>query len=253
MRPITELKSIDVGVVANLAADQEGMSHVANMVVANPALFLIVMGILKATNMNDQGTSSPAGDIGVAFSVGFLTAWHVCQQDAMDTYTEQLEAGEPTLPTVKDPVPVPSTILATFTELVGTCKACDGAGILAEGVGCEACDGMGHVPIKNVVDASPTPTTSLNNIDGIIKEANRQSHCDFEKTDTGNHEPESCPDCHGTGFTDEAGRNKCQKCYGAGTLEPGEQTIECEACAGAGSEGGIQCPECIGTGRLLND
>jgi hypothetical protein len=169
------------------------------MVGDSPALFLTVMGILKATNLNDKGNSSPAGDIAVSFSVGFLTAWHVCQQAEMDAYAEHLEAGEPVPPTVKDSVPAP-TIPPTFA-LTDTCLACEGNGILAEGEPCAACSGMGWVRQKNVAD-TPLATKP------------EPEHTDFEKTDkAATRDAEPCDHCNGTGAH---GGVQCPKCFGNG-------------------------------------
>jgi hypothetical protein len=218
MKPITELESINPGVLANLGTDSEGMGHVANLTTQDPRVFLTLMGIIKATNLNDRGASSAAGDIGVAFSIGFLTAWHICQNDALAEFSESLTTGradEP--PSIETGKPL-GRFIPAMTDLQGTCEICHGGGVGGDGTACEHCTGLGFVKLKNVVDASPGGNIKqdLDALDRVLEDALEKGYPDFQETgkDIG-HDAEPCDICHGGGIFEGTA---CAKCFGKGIL-----------------------------------
>jgi len=198
MKPITELNRIDPQVIAALGMDQEGMGHAAKLTVQDPNVFLTVLGIVKATNLNDRGGHSPAGDIGVAFSVGFLTAWHICQGNETELITQQFArimgrfSEDP-----DEPQPPQPPIKAHSTQLVMSCIACHGNGIIEDGVACEVCNGFGHVPLEEVKEMEDTGgdlAESLDTIDNLL-ECSACGNTGIALDDSG--EPVQCKACRG--------------------------------------------------------
>jgi DnaJ-class molecular chaperone len=91
---------------------------------------------------------------------------------------------------------------------------------------CATCDGTGKVTEEHEAEAECP-------------------HCDGEGE-------ESCPDCEGTGGTEEV---PCETCEGTGkALDENGEPMKCGTCLGQGEASGsvdveTTCPDCGGTGK----
>ena len=140
------------------------------------------------------------------------------------------------------------------------CDICDGE----ERVDCDTCDGFGEENC-DTCDGDGTVTCRWCK-DGEVD----CSQCDGDgKIEVDCHKCEGseaveCPDCQGSGESDDGEKAGCYECNGTGTITcdacdgDGTELIECDECYGSGErncdecdgEGEIECSDCYGDGEI---
>lgn len=131
-----------------------------------------------------------------------------------------------------------------------SCNTCDGTGeVETDGEECSACEGEGY-------SASAAAAWYVNQL--ASGKSISQIDAEFDKTDFPcsvcngegkTYDIKDCPDCKGTGYSEEL----CSTCNGNTSVVcetcSGEGTVECSECAGSGK---VECPDCNGEGKVEN-